>query len=232
MKLSTLHNAILYKIVDFYLYINRHKASVVGPFNPKNKPHLFSLAVDFRKLQSISRAPYLFEKTQNDIEELLQLDERSQHFVLIQDEKIIAYIRLTPAPFELSALLPLNTHYKTDLNNYYEFSRFATDNSLTNKRFYALLLLLKAGHWLFSKKNAEGIVGICKSNRLSYFKHFHLLAQNQDAFSIDSRHGEYFYILGKKQHVLYSISRMLFSKTNNLSQLGKNYELRTVKKHP
>jgi len=231
MKINQIHNSILYKIVHLYLKANALRAQVHGPLTSHEHSELLYKAMEFRRANSISRAPYLYEDAQLEIEKELNIDERSFHFVVIKDGEMMGYIRLTPMPFEISSLMPRSIISLANYHHYFEFSRFITANHVTNKRYFALLLLLKAGHWLFAKKNAGGILGICKPNRLHYFKYFNLFPQNNEPVSITNRIGEYHFILGSKQDILFAISKMFIKKLNIYHKSGKNYELRTTKKH-
>jgi hypothetical protein len=226
------YNSILYSVVNFYLSLRQGELKILGPLNYAQHSEIIHDALEFHKNNNIQKAPYLYTDFQKDIDSSLEINERSSHFVVLNKNQILCYLKLTPYPFEITKIIKGKQFDFEELEKYFEFSRFSTSNQLANKRFYAKLLLLKAGHWLFTKTKAEGIIGICKENRLSYFRLFNLFPMNKDYLEVQGRPGKYFLVSGKKQNVLFAISNFLISKINFNYYKGKSYELRTIKKHP
>lgn len=225
------HNIILYKIVSLYLHLSKGDLKLLGPLKYTQHQKQLKDLNQFLESDYALRCPYLLNDEQREIEKKLNIDERSTHFILQDKDKTLAYIRLTPSAFEISEIISNVSTFVDDHREYYEFSRFTTEKSLSNKRFYAKLLLLRAGLWLFTESNAKGIIGICKPNLLKYFKQFHLLVYQDETVEVHHRPGRYYLIAGEKQKILFSISKLLINHFKFNFIKGKKHEFRTIKKH-
>ncbi len=158
---------LTYKLTELWLK-RISKVKVTGPLLFGSNDYLRMM--EFRSAQNQLRAPYLEEKHQAEIEARLKIDERSLHFILEKDGEIAVCVRLTPLPFEFSALSPDFEKKVQGFDNYLEFGRLCTAHHLERKGFYAGILVVKAAHYVFSNHLAKGFVGICKSNLVPYMK--------------------------------------------------------------
>jgi hypothetical protein len=182
------------------LWIEKYpKLKALGPFTTSSSE--FARVLEFRREWNQLGAPYLNEPNQLKIEEELQIDERSLHFALEYEGQIIACVRATPRPFELSKL-----SYKLDkagdlFQNYYEFSRLCTNTKVGRRALYASLLVIKAAAFIFSNRLAEGILGICRADRMAYMKHLGLQS-DELVVHLEARNGNYQFIRASKEELL------------------------------
>jgi len=175
------------------------KLRVLGPLTPTSAD--YARVLEFRMEWHKKDAPYLMDATQLEIEQTLQLDERSLHFALESDGAIIACVRATPPPLELSALSEEFCVRAAAYSGYYEFSRLCTNRSLGRKALYASMLVVKAAQYLFSNQLAKGIVGICRDSRVTYMKR---LGLHSDGFPVwlEARQGNYELLYASKYELL------------------------------
>lgn len=124
----------------------------------------------FRKEQNLVRAPHLEQGQHLSREEDNVIEQRSLHFGLYQNEKLVATVRLTPAPFELAKYWKKQPDLLQSIEGYFEFSRLCTKLDLPLKGLYARLLLVKAAMHLFNSNQARGIVGICRPQTFRYLQ--------------------------------------------------------------
>jgi hypothetical protein len=157
--------------------------------------------VKFRGEQNRLRAPYLEQPEQLEIEKRLRLDERSLHFALERNGAIIACVRITPAPFEFSELSSQFAGRSAEFSGYYEFGRLCTDIALERKGFYAGMLVVKAARHIFMSDCAEGIVAVCRSERIAYMQKLGLDADPMSAF-IPARASEYRLVHASKERLI------------------------------
>lgn len=175
------------------------KLKVLGPLTTTSAE--YARVLDFRMEWHKRDAPYLTESFQSEIETSLQLDERSLHFALEYDGQIIACVRTTPPPFELSALSEQFRLRSEAYTNYHEFSRLCTNRNMGRKALYASMLVVKAAQYLFSNELADGIVGICRDNRVSYMKHIGLHSDPSPIW-LEARQGSYQLLHASKDELL------------------------------
>lgn len=201
--IHALKTRILYSFVAKWLN-GKKEVALVGPLfwvNGDDRKIILDVQ-KFRREQNAVRAPYLDAPAQLRIENELQIDERSAHFVAFKQNEVVACIRLTPGPFEMERLSPFLKERAQDFKDYYEFSRLCTQLTLKSKGSVACLMLLKSGLWLFSESKARGIVGICKQERVRYMSRFGLVERNSD-LSIEGRGDGYAVISGSKFEIIF-----------------------------
>ena len=232
---------VTYKLTDFWIKSFTH-VKVLGPI-PVNSAN-YHRVLAFRALQNQLRAPYLEEKHQVEIENKLLIDERSLHFALERAGQIVACVRLTPLPFEFSALATSFEERSSEFENYFEFGRLCTDSSLDRKGFHAGILVVKAAHHLFMKEKAKGVVGICKTDRVSYMQKLGMRI-DPEAVRINARQSDYHLIHASKDELLSFYFKRFFglfaSKQKNSPDMivstqsifsEKNHEPRPTQKSP
>ncbi|MBS1964154.1 MAG: hypothetical protein JST04_18220 [Bdellovibrionales bacterium] len=203
--------SLTYRLVDLWM---KKFSSVrfVGPILADSPD--YERVMKFRADQNRLRAPYLEDDVQLEIERRLRLDERSLHFVLERSGEIAASVRVTPPPFEFSALSPILENRAEEFAGYYEFGRLCTDVALGRKAIYAGLLVIKAAQHVFLHEMASGIVGVCRAERVSYMKKLGLNVDGEPAF-VPSRQAAYRVIHGSKDHLIafyYDFFLKLFSR--------------------
>jgi hypothetical protein len=203
---------LTYRLVDLWLK-SFSKVRVLGPISI-NSPE-YARIFKFRSEQNQKRAPYLEADFQITLEKRLQIDERSLHFAIENNGEIVACVRATPAPFELSELASEFAENAKKYEDYYEFGRLCTDTTLERKGFFAGLLVVRASHYLFSNEHAKGILGICKLDRVSYMQKLGLHV-NPESIRLIERKSDYQFIHASKEELIaYYFSRVfrIFSKT-------------------
>jgi|GEM_PF-5056954 len=159
-------------------------------------------------------APYILGEKQIMLEKGLRIHQRSLYFVARLHGKVVAAVRLTPPPFELTQLIQ-NTAGLESLNlnfaqNYLEYSRLMTDPQIPNRGMLVSPLLLMAGLVAFRDYQAGGLIGLCRRNRESFFKKFQLTRQHIGYFSIEGRsngtpESEYTLVHGQADQIIQSI---------------------------
>jgi hypothetical protein len=202
---------VTYCLVDLWCK-SFSKIRIHGPIVEGSE--LYSRIIAFRSEQNKQRAPYLEETYQTELETRLGIDERSLHFAIERDGKIVACVRATPLPFELSALANEFSENAKKFQDYYEFGRLCTDLSLERKGFYAGMLVVRASQYLFSQELAKGILGICKIDRVPYMQKLGLQV-NPKPVHLPERKGHYQFIHASKDELIaYYFNRLfrVFSK--------------------
>ena len=226
------------KLADLWLrsYSRLSEVELQGPAGQGSL--LAHEIIRFRTQKNLEHARYLEESHQLRIEHNLKIDERSLHFALKKEGKIVACVRVTPFPFEFSALAQPFADQAEKFHTYYEFSRLCTDSALERKGFHVGLLVVKAALHLFSKTSAQGIVGICKENRIPYMNKLGLHHEG-GAVCIAERNDHYQMIHATQSELISfyfkRFTQHLFSKTqtkdsNPIHTQEKTHEPRIAEK--
>jgi hypothetical protein len=203
---------LTYRLVDLWLK-SFSNVRVLGPITMDSAE--FARILKFRSEQNQKRAPYLEAGFQITLEKRLKIDERSLHFAIENNGEIVACVRTTPPPFELSELASEFARNAEDYQDYYEFGRLCTDTTLERKGFFAGLLVVRASQYLFSHEHAKGILGICKLDRVSYMQKLGLHV-NPESIRLRERNSDYQFIHASKDELIaYYFRRVfrVFSKT-------------------
>ena len=198
---------ILFRIVEMFLGFQKD-VELKGPLflNRLEDRSLILKALVFRSEQNLKRAPWLESPEQHEIENSLNIDQRSAHFIALKNNEVLISLRLTPGPFELSAVAPEIAFREQTHASYWEFGRLCTSLSLRNKGFLARFLLIRAGLWLFSQTDAKGIVAICQENKQRYMSKFALYKEG-DSFMIPSRNARYCFISAPREKIISRFTR-------------------------
>ena len=205
-NLSKIRDDFTYSLVDLTLKAHAD-AKIVGPiFHEEHAgSKLWQRMLDFRKKNTEARAPYLYSKEQKAIDKELQIDERSAHFVIATENEIMAYLRLTPRPFELSKLDPKWIDAEKRFDDFYELSRLATTPKIKSRALYARLLLLGSGLWLFNHTDCQGIIAVCREDKLKYFSQFGLRAFFHYKSYLEARESYYHIISANKERIFLKV---------------------------
>lgn len=157
-------------------------------------PDLMSRILDLRRRIQAREAPHLQEPSQLEIEKRLRLDERSFHFYALDGEgELVGALRLTPEPFEFSALTPELATAANRYAGFFEISRYVVEKNAT----MAERLLLFAGVWILRKTTAPGVVALCPEKLKEYYRYkYGIVAEDiSEAFMIPTRKfGAYFIV--------------------------------------
>ena len=208
---------LTYRLVDLWCK-SFSKIRILGPVTEESEN--YSRIIAFRSEQNKQRAPYLEEAYQTELESRLRIDERSLHFAIERAGKIVACVRATPLPFELSALNSEFAESAEKYPDYYEFGRLCTDITLERKGFYAGMLVVCASQYLFSHELARGILGICKIDRSLYMQKLGLRI-NPKAVRLAERNSDYQFIHASKDELIaYYFNRLfkIFSRNQTAQQ--------------
>lgn len=179
-------------------------AKVLGPLylDVDSDRAIVERALAFRRAQNLVRAPYLESIAQREVEQRLRLDERSAHFVALQGEEIVATLRMTPAPFEISEIIAERTlESKGDFDDYVEVGRLCTDVHLQQKARVARQITLTAILWQIERLSCRGALALCKQDKVKLFRRFGLTLV-AERICIPSRGSDYCIIAGSRQDVL------------------------------
>lgn len=182
--------------------IPKHEARFVGPLSTSTVPEAFQAQLHaFRVRQYEQQTPYLLGEEQRRLEERMQLDERSTHFVALRGEQLLATLRVTPFPFELGELTPELAQVAPPFLRFAEFSRLVCESSARG----ALLgtrLMGEACLWA-QAQGFEGVIALCKPDRRPLFERYGLSPQAGRTFHIPSREeGAYSLMAGRWPDIL------------------------------
>ncbi len=170
-------------------------AEIIGPLNGLNEQSsLLGDIVQFRQRMYSSKASYLLHPAQLAIETALQLDYRSIHFLALnsQSRQLVGTLRITPSPFEFSALSSELREIEQEFASYVEFSRFIV-NQQDARPGLSLQLMAKGTLWALDS-GSRGIVALCRRGPHRLFARFGLSPYRDRKFCIPSR-GAYSYDL-------------------------------------
>lgn len=161
----------------------------------------------FRDKILMGTAPYLYNDIAKAREEAHQFDQRSFHFGVKYDGKVAAYVRLTPAGFELSSLGHNWRIISKKYNNYIEFNRLVADPNIPKRGHFGRLLLLFVGLWLFEKSPYRGIVAICRPERMQFLNSFGLTSVTGLNTYLTERDETYQMLIGSRSEILTTIAK-------------------------
>ncbi len=221
-----LREKILFKITEIFL--KKEKGiKLEGPLFYQNSLDrvMIEKAIHFRTTQNLIRAPHLEDDFQQKIESELQIDQRSAHFIALKNNEIVICLRLTPGPFELSALSDDLKEVESSHKGFWEFSRLCTDIKLPVKGKVAKLLLIKGGLWLFSETKARGIIAICQENKVKFMSKFALYPE-KSKISLNHRSGHYTLLSAPRQAILFRFMKDFF-KDQKSKKLSTQTQLAT-----
>jgi predicted N-acetyltransferase YhbS len=160
---------------------------VIGPFSGTDEA-LLGRVLDFRSIRYRTKRQYLHAAEQLDIERRLRLDERSQHFVAQCGDRIVGSVRLTPPPFEFSALAPSLVAEAEAFATYVELSRLVVD-PVAGRQKVTASLLVAACHWARAA-NYPGVVALCRRASRVIFERYGLSATSRSPHFIPWRGSE------------------------------------------
>lgn len=165
----------------------------------------------FRHARYAEKQQYLFSQEQQEIEEKLQLDARSFHFIARDaNDEIVGLIRLTPSPFELSELHPSFKRASKGCASYLEISRLLAH---PNFRTLGQRLLLYSGRWAFMTAQYGGFIAICKQDLQRFMAKFGMLPMMKRPVILPSRNnGKYLLVGGSMTQVFSHVFTSWFRK--------------------
>ncbi len=211
---------ILYLLVDSFLKKDK-SIEFIGPISSFDSK--LSELKDFKDQILTDSAPYLYTHEALKNEEALRLDERSYHFAIKKDQVIMAYVRLTPSTFELSQLSTVFDTISRHYDDYIEFNRLVANPRILKRGYYAKLLLLYVGLWLFEKSKYRGIIATCREERTDFLTSFGIKPMIGIETFLSERNGRYQLLIGSKKQILTEI----FKNYLNQSRLFKIQKIET-----
>jgi hypothetical protein len=148
----------------------------------------------FREKLYATSAPYLLAPFQEAIEQRLQLDERSFHFVATHEGQIVGTLRVTAPPFELSALSPEMAEAAAERPGHLEMGRLVVDPAF-RRAYVGEKLIFGAARWLCARTDVAGVVQICREERRSYFELYGLSPVRETPFRLSERGDGVYYLM-------------------------------------
>lgn len=200
--------------------IPRHEARFLGPLSASTLPEAFREQLRaFWVQQYRQQTPYLLSEEQQRLEERMQLDARSTHFVALKGEQLIATLRVTPFPFELAELTPELAQAALPFIRFAEFSRLVCEQSARG----ALLgtrLMGEACLWAL-EQDFEGVIALCKPSRKPLFERYGLSPQEGRTFHVPSReNGTYSLMAGRWPDIIEGALRTFRPSLHTLTAQG------------
>lgn len=214
--------SILFWIVGSFLKKQR-SLEFIGPMNYES-PETQAL-IAFRDEILTETSPYLFDESARNLEAKGNFDRRSYHFGVRYNGKIAAYVRLTPSEFESSSLSHTWRMVSKKYNNYIEFNRLVADPSIPKRGYFGRLLLLYVGLWLFEKSNYQGIVAICRPERMNFLNSFGLNSVTGLTTYLPTRGENYQILIGSRREILTTILKKYLTDNrmfNSVYRVGSN----------
>lgn len=182
--------------------------------------------IRFRDEILIKSSPYLFNESAKALEAQENFDRRSYHFGVKYKGQIAAYVRLTPSRFELSSLGHTWSMVSKKYNNYIEFNRLVADPRIPKRGYFGRLLLLYVGLWLFEKSHYQGIVAICRPERMNFLNSFGLSPVTGLTTYLPERGENYQLLLGSRREILSTILKKYLTDNrmfNSVYRVGSNF---------
>lgn len=201
---------ILYRLVESFLKKDK-TIEFIGPIGIDDL-NLLELK-SFKDHILTDSAPYLYSHEAIKNEERLKLDERSYHFGIKKDGELMAYVRLSPSTFELSQLSPIFDTISRHYDDYIEFNRLVANPKILKRGYYAKLLLLFVGLWLFSKSKYRGIIATCREERTEFLTSFGIRPMIGIETFLSDRNGRYQLLVGSKKQILTEIFKNYLNQT-------------------
>ncbi len=158
-----------YQLMDLYVRLTPYTFADVTPGYALSQEKLDQIEA-FRNEMYLEKQSYLIAQTQEDRRIEKDLDRRSYHAIVYSKKKeIIAVTRLTPYPFETTAIL--GEEKTKSFKRYLEISRLVCRNKEAGigKR-----LLIKSGCFAIRSKLYDGFIAICRDENCPIFKKFGL----------------------------------------------------------
>lgn len=194
--------------------LNDSGIEIVGPIQVEDS-FWFERIINFRLKEITKTAPWLYSKAQIEIEQKLDLDRRSFHFVALVENEIVASVRYTPNPWEMCELHPVLDSMKVLFPKHYEISRLVTKADAPLLPLIARQLLFRSGKWLYEMTEAEGLIAICRENRLKFFKRFGFETQLPFGVEILSRPGSLYHVVESDWRTMFTTVED-FKRTDNI----------------
>ena len=156
-----------HKVLDLYFLYFNFCTVVSGSELSQKELEKIEL---FRRQMYQLKHRYLIPSNKIEIEREREIDKRSYHLIVYgSNQEIVASVRMTPYPFEITSVL--GESKTKDYDRYLEISRLICRNpksGIGNK------LLIRAGLFAIRNKNYDGLVAICKSEKINLFQSFGL----------------------------------------------------------
>jgi len=144
-----------------------------------------------RKVQWALHSPWLLELYPDGED---PFDQYSDHALLIEDGQLMSSVRLTPSTSELQACHGQFKKFLTENQNYAEIGRLITTGNRVERVRQSYTLLLEAGKIYYERGQHKGLVGICRSEKLRFFKRFGFVPAFAEATYLASRKNVYWLI--------------------------------------
>lgn len=215
---------MLFWIVSNFLKRQRSLEFIgAQPFEGQKTQELIA----FRDSILSQTAPYLYDEDARKNEALGEFDRRSFHFGVKFKGQIVAYVRLTPAGFELSSLSHSWSMISKHYGDYIEFNRLVADPTIPKRGYFGRLLLLYVGLWLFESSDYKGIVAICRPERMNFLNSFGLSSVTGLTTYLPDRKENYQMLIGSRKEILMTILKKyltdnrMFNSTYRVGSLSK-----------
>ncbi len=183
-------------------------------------PRVIDEIQQFRQEEYTRTAKYLTEDFQESLEKRLKIDEKSFHFFARYQGKIIASLRITPPPFEMTELSTELKNAVLQHKNYLEIGRLLVKDGY-QKAGLGKKILFQA--MLFSYfSDYEGFIAICREHRRKEFERFGMKPYQRQKFILPSRQSAHYYFLtGRFSDLVYKIATYYGLKRFKNLMMGK-----------
>lgn len=151
--------------------------------------------IRFRSRHYNASKSYLHSSTQIELDEKIQSDARSQHFVLTRSDEIVGCARLTPAPFEFGELSTSLQNLAPAYSRYLELSRLVVDPVASKDRITSAFIFFILHSAISSNNKNEGIIALCQGAPRKIFERYGMHRQSSEDYIIADRDNNIYSLL-------------------------------------
>lgn len=162
-------------------------------FHAPHAPGLASVRDFLQTHQRLAGLQHLQDVSQVEIERRLRIDERSTHCCLYRAGRLVAVVRLTPAPFEAGMLNPALGDLAAELDGHLDFSRLVASPDAGDPRRVTLLLAHASRRaWL---DGFDGTTALARAPQRRLYQRFGLRAVSEAPCRLATRGDAAYWLL-------------------------------------
>lgn len=197
--------------------------TVAGPVTKQSHKEIIERIVEFQTKQYTGRLDYLLSAEQLHIETTLDMERRSYYFYIEKHGSITACLRLTPYPFEFSALHSSLHQPAIEYSEYIELSRLVADTN-SEHREITLGLITYACDWAILC-GYQGIIALCSAAAQSMYSRYGLSNVTPGGFcELNIRNNKPYGLMAGSWNMLFIHTLKLFRRNRkiceSISQMG------------
>ena len=191
--------------------------SIAGPVTKQSHKEIIEKIIEFRTNQYAGRLDYLLSEEQLHIETTLDLESRSYYFYIEKNGLITACLRLTPYPFEFSALHSSLHQPSIEYSEFIELSRLVADTH-SEHREITLGLITYACDWA-RLCGYQGIIALCSAAAQVMYSRYGLSNVTPGGFcELNIRNNKSYQLMAGSWDMLFFHTLKLFQHDRNIDK--------------